>query len=64
MLIVSWYRNGHLLSSGFKKNKGYKRLRVGRLYIAWMENKRARHMLIRELSPKVIRPEIKESNND
>ncbi len=59
MLMITYYKPCSWIAAGFKKSKGYWRLRLGKFHIARMENKRASRMLIKELSPKLNEPEVK-----
>ena len=58
MLMITYYKPSSWIAAGFKKSKGYWRLRIGKLHIARMENKRASQMLMNELSPKLNKPEV------
>ena len=58
MFMISYYKPSNWIAVGFKKSDGYWRLRIGKLHLARMNNKRASKMLIRELSSKLIKPEI------
>jgi len=58
MFMITYYKPFSWMAVGFKRSDGYWRLRVGRLHVARMNNKRASQMLIRELSSKLIKPVV------
>lgn len=59
MIIICWDKESKWCRSGAKRRGDYYRIRIGKLYIAKIGNKRGKEMLRKELAPNPIKPTVK-----